>query len=229
MDWSSEHEILFCREVIAHELYSHKPGSKERGQCLDRIAESLNSIENPYFKVDQRSLRDKIKKLLLNYVQKRNKEEKSSGIEVEHGEIDDLLLEIHEKQQLCEKDATIASSEKQRKQDQERVAAEEIRTLATERLSETRKRSAENLSSDESSPKSSKRRSSGGDTIAYLRDKSEKDFSLRGEEIALRKQELLLMHEKEENAKQQMEMLISNSQQQTNMMLMLVSKMAEKF
>lgn len=80
----------------------------------------------------------------------------------------------------------------------------------------------------EESPKSSKRRSSGGDTIAYLRDKSEKDFTLRGEEIKLRKQELLLMKEKEENAKQQMQVLLSNSQQQTNTMLMLVSKIADK-
>ena len=126
MEWTSEHEILLCREVIAFELYTHKPGSKERGQCLDRISESLNSIEDLYFKVDQRSVRDKLKKLLKKYVHDKNEQEKASGIEVQHTEMDDLLLEIYELQQQCEKDAAAASEEKVKKQDQERQAAEEI-------------------------------------------------------------------------------------------------------
>ena len=79
MEWTTEHDMLFCREVIAFDLYQYKPGSKERGQCLDRIAESLNSIEESWFQADQKSLRDRIKKLLKLYVEKRNKE-----IEVEH-------------------------------------------------------------------------------------------------------------------------------------------------
>lgn len=84
--------MVFCREVMAFELYEHKPGSKERGPCIDRIAESLNSIEEPWFKVDQRSLKDRIKKL-LKYVEKRNKEMRASEVE-EHTELDDLLLDI---------------------------------------------------------------------------------------------------------------------------------------
>ena len=55
-----EHDVLFCRELIAFDLYQYKSGSKERGQCLDRISESLNSIANPYLKVDQRALRVKV-------------------------------------------------------------------------------------------------------------------------------------------------------------------------
>ena len=83
----------FSAEVMAFELYEYKPGSKERGPCIDRIAESLNSIEEPWFKVDQRSLKDRIKKL-LKYVEKRNKEMRASEVEEEHTELDDLLLDI---------------------------------------------------------------------------------------------------------------------------------------
>ena len=71
MEWTSQHDTMFCREVIAFEIFSNKPGSKERGHCLDRIAESLIAIIDPFFKVDQRALRDTIKKLLKSHVEKK--------------------------------------------------------------------------------------------------------------------------------------------------------------
>ena len=80
MIWSEEHELMLCREIVLHDMYQHKDGSCKRGQCLARIAESLNSVTTIWFKVDQGALRDKIKKLLQPYVTKRNKEECSSGI-----------------------------------------------------------------------------------------------------------------------------------------------------
>ena len=54
-------------------MYHHKDGSQERGQCLDQISESLNSVSTTWFKVAQQALKDKIKKLLQLYVTKRNK------------------------------------------------------------------------------------------------------------------------------------------------------------
>ena len=70
-----------------------------------------------------------------------------------------------------------------------RDARVKIRCTSMERLSETRKREGA-----ESSSKSSekKMRSSGGDTISYLREKAEKDFKLSGEELNLRREELEL-------------------------------------
>ena len=44
IEWTTEHDMLFCREIIAFDLCHYKPGSKERGQCLDRIAERLISL-----------------------------------------------------------------------------------------------------------------------------------------------------------------------------------------
>ena len=33
MEWTTEHDMIFCREVIAFDLYHYKLGSQERGQC----------------------------------------------------------------------------------------------------------------------------------------------------------------------------------------------------
>lgn len=111
--------MLFYREVIAFDLYQHKPRPKERGQCFDRIAESLNSIEDSWFKVDQRSLKDRIKKL-LKYAEKRNKEMRASVVEEEHTRLDDLLLDIYEREQQTEAEATEASEANNKKFDQKK-------------------------------------------------------------------------------------------------------------
>lgn len=218
MEWTNDHDVMFCREVIAFELFSYKPGSKERGQCLDRIAESLNAISDPYFKVDQRSLRDRIKKLIKLYVTKRNNEEKASGVEIEHTELDDLLLDINDQHQAIEKETVEAAEKNRVAKDKDKEAAEEIRAVAAERLSETRKRSAETVGENN---ETKRRRSSGGDTLAYLREKAEKDF-------ALRERELQNARAKDEATQRQMQMLIENAQQQTNLMMNLMAKMAEK-
>ena len=109
MEWTTEHDILFCREVIAFDLYQYKPGSKERGQCLNKIVESPYSTEEPWFKVDQRLLRGRIKKLLKQFVVKRNKDLRESGTEVEHTELDDLHLDTHKQKQQAEVEAAEVS------------------------------------------------------------------------------------------------------------------------
>ena len=61
--WSGEHDVMLGREIMLFELwkYMYKAGSRERGQCLDRIAESLNHLERPSFSVSQKSVRDRLK------------------------------------------------------------------------------------------------------------------------------------------------------------------------
>ena len=61
-------------------------------------------------------------------------------------------------------------------------------------------------------------RSSGGDAIAYLRGKAEKDFKLREEELKLRREELELN-------KQRQQLLLA----QSGAMIQLMNKSAEKF
>ena len=185
MEWTDQHDVLFCRVVIAFELFTRKPGSKERGQCYDRIAESLSAVKDVYFKLDQRPLRCRITKLVKLHVSKRNREEKASGVEAEQSELDDLMLDIYDQHKQIENETSEASEKLKLAKDQDKLAAEEICACAVEGLSETRKRDLDKVDHGNQSIKISsnnKRRSSGGDTIAYLREKTERDcFTSRGD------------------------------------------------
>ena len=62
MRWTSEHDVIFLREVLVHEPWKQKYGSQERGKVWEKIAESLNGLNTVcelYFKVTQRSVRDR--------------------------------------------------------------------------------------------------------------------------------------------------------------------------
>ena len=124
MEWTDQHEVWFCREVIAFELFMS--GSKEHGQCYYRIAESLNAVKDVYFKVDQRALRSRIKKLLKLYVSKKNREKKASGVEVGHSELDDLMLDIYDQHKQIENETSEASEKVKVAKDQDKLATEEI-------------------------------------------------------------------------------------------------------
>ena len=72
-----------------------------------------------------------------------------------------------------------------------------MRRKPLDRLPETCKREAQDSASSCSSHNEKSRRSSGGDTIAYLREKSEKDFQLQEAELKLRRQKLELNKSRE--------------------------------
>ena len=92
-----------------------------------------------------------------------------------------------------------------------------MRTKSLERLSETRKREARDSASGCSSHDEKRRRSSGGDTIAYLREKSENDFQLREAESKLRREELEMNKSRET--------LLC---QQSQIMMTVLSKLADE-
>ena len=197
--------------------------AKEFFACYDRIAESLSAVKVVYFKIDQRTLRNRIKKPLKSHDSKRNPKEKASGVEVEHSEVDDLMLDIYDQHKQIENETSEISEKVKIAKGEHKLAAEKARDCAVERLTETHKRNFQ-------SPKISnnRRSSSGGDTIAYLKEKPEKDFALRQEEINFRKQELDISKSKEEASQKQIAQLIENAQQQTNTLKILLTKMVGK-
>ena len=73
-----------------------------------------------------------------------------------------------------------------------------------------------------------KRRSSGGDTISYLREKAENDFALREQELELQKEKLLLKKQKEQAAQAQNQLLMQNMMQQNKKMMSMLAKLADK-
>jgi hypothetical protein len=59
-------------------------------------------MEYPKFKVEQRSVRDRLKKLIKQFRKKENDERRASGISPELTELDTLLEEISEKEEASE-------------------------------------------------------------------------------------------------------------------------------
>ena len=98
--WTNQHDILLCREILVEEPYGFKHGSHERGQCWDRIANALSKIEKPRFMVDQRSVRDHFMKLEKNHKCKMAAEERASGIDPEHTELNEALQDIVERSDM---------------------------------------------------------------------------------------------------------------------------------
>ena len=70
MRWTSGHDVMYQREVLVHQPWRQKYGLQERGKVWEKIAESLNGLNTVcelYFKVTQRSVRDRYKLLVDNF------------------------------------------------------------------------------------------------------------------------------------------------------------------
>ena len=73
MYWTSEHDVLLCREVVSENPYKTRKGSSERSEMWDKIARTLNACPKPIFAVDKRSVRDHVG-ILINRIKKKNGE-----------------------------------------------------------------------------------------------------------------------------------------------------------
>ena len=100
MRWTSGHDVMFLREVLVREPWKQKYGSHKRGKAWEKIAESLNGLNTVcelYFKLTQRSVRDRYKLLVDNF-KKCNREEAAAGrISPEETESDIALADIIER------------------------------------------------------------------------------------------------------------------------------------
>ena len=59
MVWTEQHDILFLREIMHIHSWIHSHWSVEWGKTRDEIATILHSLEEPFFKVTPRLVRDR--------------------------------------------------------------------------------------------------------------------------------------------------------------------------
>ena len=145
MHWTAPHNDAFVKEMLLFEPWQYKKGSVERGNVWKAIAESLYQLQDPYFKVTDRSLRDRFNHMEKNYISKRNQIDKSSGIDVlEESETDKGLADIIEQFKDSETKAAEEKGQKKEAADKEIAQAEEFRKQSLETIGETRKRTIEN-------------------------------------------------------------------------------------
>ena len=94
MTWTNEHDLLLCREVLVVNPYTALKGSIDRGNLWGIISSNLNSIDQPRFIVDRRSVRDHLAILVKNFNKRMKDEEKQSGISPHISEVDQAIMDI---------------------------------------------------------------------------------------------------------------------------------------
>ena len=240
MSWREIHDEMLCREVLVVDPFTGtKRGTVGRGAKWEQVAENLNKIQLVYFKVDKRAVRDRYNLLSKELRNKLKNEERASGIETEMTDVEVALEEIIEKEDAAEREVKIVDNQKKMKDSIEKENAENIRNKAMERLGQTQKRKAD----EAESAGRKKRRSSGSDTVNFLREKNEQVQLMHKEEMELRRQELDVESKKQDNFMQMMltqqqiqqkqmqefqVMVGHQAKQQNDLMLALVSKLIEK-
>ncbi len=207
--WREKHEMFLLREVIIHEPYKFKVGSKERGAAWTAIASELEGGFG--MKVNQRSVREKFGRMIESFKKKEAVERRASGVDVEYSEKDQALLDILERMAECDE---INEQERQRqtqRQNQDLETAEEMRKRAVERLGETKKRVHNEDGAGGQTPEG-KRKKSGQlveilkESVKVTKDREDADREYKEREMRLREQQL--------NMQQQYQQSLLEQQQQ---------------
>lgn len=226
MQWTREHDILLCREVLGLQVYKHKKGTNEAGRLWEEIAKKLRGFETVRFKsnLSQRAVRERFNLIQGRFKENEKMELAASGISVpEQDELDALLEDIAER----ERDAIAEANEKK---GQEKATAEDIRNQALERMGQTKKRKSE----DSQEPKERKSRRSSNDALQYMQEKVESDKAFREEELNMRKKEeetkasqFQAMYTQQQSFLQAMAQQQAQQQQQNQQMQMLMAQQSQ--
>ena len=216
MSWTPDRDIIFCLEILFSNLFLTRKSSTERGKVWETIADRLSDIRHPTFRVDQRSVRDHYNKLLSRFKRKMREEIGASGISPEKNEIDVLLEEIVERDEAAASEKENIDEEK-RKVEADKVAADDIRRKAMEKLSETKKRKARE--GDQNVKK--KRRSNGNEAVSYLLEKAEMEIEVKKKEMDLKRAEHDLEKSRQEK---QVEQQTSLHEQENNLIKIMMEQ-----
>ena len=132
-------------EILHIQSWIHPHGSVERGQAWNEIAAILNLlVEEPFFKVTPRSVRDRYSLLVKKYKSKWRADDKASGIASNHTEIGEALHDLIERFDEADAARQKATAEIKSKVEEELVQAQNMRNVSLETFGKTRKRKANN-------------------------------------------------------------------------------------
>jgi len=210
MVWTQEKEVLLCREVVNVEPHKFKEKTKERGQCWTRICNDLLLLPD-FQSLTARAVREKTAVLLDLFYVKDRADLAATGINPEVSELDVLLEEIAARKEEFSKHY---NNENKEKEQQEKISGEDIRQKALETFGETNKRK----SSDGECPKACKRqRSSGSETVQFLKQKIDAEVEIREKELQIEKEKLALetvkLNQQQENQNNFMALMMQQMQQ----------------
>ena len=123
-----------------------------------------------------------------NHLEKEQKrkireEEKASGIAPEHSAFDDSMEDIIERFKARDEEDQRQVAANKEKADADAAVAADMRKASMETFSQTKKRKGEQ-------DVKKRKRATGSDTVAFLREKAELDAELKREELKIREQEM---------------------------------------
>ena len=166
MEWTEQYDYILCQEILVLEPFKAKKRSFARGQIWDKIANNLYSLQHPQFRVTKRSVRERYTLLSDKFRAKMRDEEKASGIDTDLSDVEKALEEI------VEKEAVVEETAQNDKKKVDSAKAAEMRYRALENLGGTQKRQRKDEVENETAARA-KRRRSGSDTEACLREKND--------------------------------------------------------
>jgi len=159
-------------------------------------------------------------------------EERASAISPEMSEIDKLLEQIIKRFEESDRESGDKGDQGERSKTEDRKKAEEMRKPSMEKLGETLKRKGE-----EDGGATPRKKASGSETIVYLREKAERDFDLKKEEMETRKrdqaQQLQMFQymqqqlQQQQQQQQQMQLQHQQQQLQTQLLMTLIEKLSK--
>ena len=162
MVWTDEKDELLCQEP-----YKFKARKKERGNVWKIIANNLNIMADENFAVDQNAVRERFTLIAEKFEKKIKEQENASGIApLELSELEQTLEEMISRMKEAQHEVDANDS---KTGDDKRKAEEDIRQKALKTFAQTKKRKSLGLDDDETLTSSKRSRSSGTDTLIYLR------------------------------------------------------------
>ncbi|XP_046864768.1 stress response protein NST1-like [Xenia sp. Carnegie-2017] len=209
MKWTAKHDIELCKEVVVSQIFETRKKSIERGKLWDSIARKLEFHDHLCFRVDQRSVRDRMRKLIANYRKKEREERAASGISPEHDGLDDLLEEINAREEANDVVAAEANAAERKKTDADKLAAEEMRKRAMEHLAETKQREE-----NDEGPVKKKVRRGGDSTLDFLKEKAEKERKVKEDSLLLERERLEFQRQQIAAEKESREQLMEKQNKQ---------------
>ncbi|CAB3999510.1 Hypothetical predicted protein [Paramuricea clavata] len=203
MEWRKEHDIFLLREMLASDIFHYRKGSPDRGRIWDEIADRLNATKDMVFHIkEKRSVRDRWNLHKNKFKKNRREEEAASGIEVDEQDEKDVLIEELTDQEETTKES-IGNKEKA-----DKVAAEDVRNKALERLGETKKRKQE-VDGNDVTKKTRVRRSTEG-ALTFLKEKAEQELEIRKQDQKIQQQ---AQHQQIQQQQQIMQMVQAQNEQ----------------
>ena len=211
MEWTEQKDVMLAREILLCEPFQYRVGSKERGSVWSQIATNLNT--HPGFTVSQRAVRDRYGILEKKAKKWKREIENGTGISPEDSERDLALEEIIEKWEAADQDFQLDNQSKAKKLEKDKETARGDAGECQWKLS-VLLRIGKSDPDESVEEKRCKRRLGGSDTVQFLKEHSEMEFTFKREELEAKKSEQSLLTEQQRQQQQMISMFQQQLQQQ---------------